>query len=301
MKSYSRRRFIQTTSVIIAASLAGNAFDNKHPLKLSFSTLGCPDWPFSRIVEFAVAHGYTGLEIRGIQRQMDLPLCPEFSKEKIGDTLSLMKDNGLRFVDLGSSCNLHIADTALRQKNLDEGRRFIDLAQQINCPFIRVYPNNLLKEEAKQQTLDRIADGLHQLAEYAKATNVTVLMETHGDLLHTDDILTLMQAVNHKRAGLVWDITNMWTITKEPVSTVYTQLKPYIKHAHIKDAKLVEGKVQLTLLGKGEVPIFEAIQLLKQDGYKGFYSFEWEKLWHPELAEPEIAIADYAEVMKRFS
>ena len=24
----------------------------------------------------------------------------------------------------------------------------------------------------------------------------------------------------------------------------------------------------------------------QMDGYKGYYSFEWEKLWHPEIAEP---------------
>ena len=51
--------------------------------------------------------------------------------------------------------------------------------------------------------------------------------------------------------------------------------------------------MQYTLLGEGEVPIFDAINALISGGYKGFYSFEWEKLWHPELAEPEMALADY--------
>ena len=225
MKSLSRRHFIQTTGLLLASSVAGKAFDNKQSLKLSFSTLGCPDWPFTKIVEFAVANGYTGLELRGILRQMDLPLCPEFSKENISATLSLMKQNGLRFVDLGSSCKLHISDTVEREKNMDEARRFIDLAQQIDCPFIRVFPNNLPKEEEKQKTLDRIALGLQQLAEYSKATNVTVLMETHGDLVYTDDLINVMQAVNHKHAALIWDVTNMWTITKESVADVYYKLK----------------------------------------------------------------------------
>jgi hypothetical protein len=35
-------------------------------------------------------------------------------------------------------------------------------------------------------------------------------------------------------------------------------------------------------------------------GYKGYYSFEWEKLWHPEIADPEIALADYSKVMKAY-
>ena len=46
------------------------------------------------------------------------------------------------------------------------------------------------------------------------------------------------------------------------------------------------------------MPIFEAIDLLRKGGYKGYYSFEWEKLWHPEIEAPELAIADYAQAMK---
>jgi hypothetical protein len=28
-------------------------------------------------------------------------------------------------------------------------------------------------------------------------------------------------------------------------------------------------------------------------GFDGFVSFEWEKLWHPELATPEIALPHF--------
>jgi predicted xylose isomerase-like sugar epimerase len=47
------------------------------------------------------------------------------------------------------------------------------------------------------------------------------------------------------------------------------------------------------------MPISQAIKLLAKDGYKGYYSFEWEKLWHPEIDAPEIALADYPKAMKR--
>ncbi|MES2647987.1 MAG: TIM barrel protein [Bacteroidota bacterium] len=297
--SWSRRHFLQTTGLLLAGTLAGNAFGNKRALPLAFSTLGCPDWSFPDIVAFAVKHGYSGLEIRGIKRQMDLPLVPEFSDENIVSTLSLMKANGLRFVDLGSSCNLHISEPVTRQKNMDEARRFIDLAEKLNCPFIRVFPNNFPKEQEKQQTIDLNTKGLVELGDHAKESSVTVLMETHGEVVYSDDLATIMQAANHEKTGLIWDITNMWTITKEAPAIVYAKLKKYIRHTHIKDAKMVAGKLEYTFLGQGDVPIFDAIKLLKKDKYKGFYSFEWEKLWHPELAEPELAFADYARVMRK--
>ena len=37
----------------------------------------------------------------------------------------------------------------------------------------------------------------------------------------------------------------------------------------------------------------QAVSLLKAGGYDGYYSFEWEKWWHPELAEPEVAFPAY--------
>ena len=75
---------------------------------------------------------------------------------------------------------MHIADVAERKKNLDEARQFIDLAQKINCPYVRVFPNKIPKEQEKNETIDLIIKGLMELSNYAKGSNVSVLMETHG-------------------------------------------------------------------------------------------------------------------------
>ncbi len=301
MNPVNRKEFLQTSALALAGLVVGSSFDprKKSPL-LSFSTLGCPDWTFQQIADFAVQHGYKGIEVRGIQRQMDLTKCPEFNtEENRKTTMALMRQKGLQFVGLGSSANLHVPEGAEWDKNMNEAKRFIDLAQQINCPYVRVFPNKLPPEEDKNTVIARMAKRLVQLGDYTKEKNVSVLMETHGDVVRIEDLTTIMQAANHSNVGLVWDICNMWTITKEPPAQAFQQLKKYIRHTHIKDAKLVDGKPQYTLLGQGEVPIFEAIDALQKGGYKGYYSFEWEKLWHPEIAEPEIAMAGYPVAMKK--
>jgi len=298
MSLSTRRVFLQTSAAAAASLLVGSQFEFKKKKRLlSFSTLGCPDWNFQKIVEFAVQHTYSGIEMRGLQRQMDLSKCSEFSSENRAATLELMKEKGLKFVNLGSSATLHFAEGAERQKNIDEGKRFIDLASQINCPYIRVFPNNFPKEQDKTATIDLIIKGLLELGDYAKEANVTVLMETHGDVVRSEDLEVVMRSSEHPNVGLVWDACNMWMLTKEAPAAVYQKLKKYIRHTHIKDLIMVDGKAQYRLLGKGESPIFEVISLLKKDGYKGFYSFEWEKLWHPEIDEPEVALADYSKVM----
>lgn len=301
MSHTTRKEFLQTSAVLLASIVTGTSFDfKKNKPLLSFSTLGCPDWTFQQITSFAVQHGYKGIEVRGIQRQLDLTKCPEFSTEENRKaTLALMKEKGLQFVGLGSSANLHFPDGPEREKNLADAKSFIDLAQQINCPYIRVFPNNFIKGQEKNTTIDLIIKGLLELGDYAKEKNVSVLMESHGDVVKIEDLEKIMRSAGHTNVGLVWDISNMWTVTKESPVEAYKKLKKYIRHTHIKDAKLVDGKPQYALLGRGEVPIFEAIDALSKGGYKGYYSFEWEKMWHPEIAEPEIAIADYSKVMKQ--
>jgi sugar phosphate isomerase/epimerase len=269
-------------------------------LKLSFSTLGCPDWTFDRILAFGQEHGYNGIEVRGILREMDLTKVPQFSSaQAISASLQKMKDRNLVFTDLGASAALHFPAGAERNKNLDEAKRFIDLAVKLNCPNVRVFPNELPKNQDRQETLDLITRGLRELGEYAKGTKVNVLLESHGQVIYKKDLKNIMESAANPQVGLVWDICNMWSVTKESPAEVYADLKPYIRHTHIKDLEIVDGKEKYVLLGKGIAPIFTAVDILQKDGYAGYYSFEWEKLWHPEIAAPEIALADYPLAMKK--
>ena len=47
------------------------------------------------------------------------------------------------------------------------------------------------------------------------------------------------------------------------------------------------------LLGEGEVPVRKGLWLLRQKGYVREVSVEWEKAWHPEIPEPEVAFPQH--------
>lgn len=300
--NYSRRSFLQHTPALLGLAWNVPTFlPKKYQPLLAFSTLGCPKWSFAQVVKVAAENGYQGIEIRGIEGQLDLPQCPEFSTAaRIAESRRLVESNKLRIVDLGSSAQMHHADASKRQKNLDDARRFIDLAQALNCPFVRVFPDDLPKDQDEQKTLDLISQGLLELGNHAKGSDVTVLLESHGKVVSMEFLSQVMRNAEHPQVGLIWDIYNMWSVTKEAPTQVYKRLKKYIRHIHVKDAKLQGGKSQYVLLGEGDAPLSEALNVLRKDRFAGYYSFEWEKMWHPEIAEPEVAIPHYTRKIKSY-
>lgn len=297
-----RRTFIQNGASLAAAGLLG--WTPPHTLvmpRLAFSTLGCPDWSFEQILAYAEENKYGGIELRGLRRELDLSKCPEFrDANAIRETIKKAKEAKVKFVNLGASTNLHLKAGPELDKGMDEAKRFIDIAAAISCPYVRVFPNNLPKDEDKQAVLDRIRQHLSQLGDYAASRTVTVLMETHGEVVYAADLLNIMEPLNHPHTGLVWDCVNMFSVTREAPALVYPKLKKYIFHAHIKDYRMEAGKMRYCNFGRGESPILAAVELLRKDNYKGYYSFEWEKLWHPELEEPEPVFTEYANAMRRF-
>ncbi len=52
------------------------------------------------------------------------------------------------------------------------------------------------------------------------------------------------------------------------------------------------------MMGYGNVPIFDSLKILKENGYDGFVSFEWLKRWNNELQEPGIVFSHYASYMR---
>ena len=98
--------------------------------------------------------------------------------------------------------------------------------------------------------------------------------------------------MNSPALGICWDISNAWWA--EPLDVTYKDVKEHIAHVHFKDSsKNEKGRIESKLPGQGQVDMAKGLALLKQAGYDGWLSFEWEKKWEPALADPEIAFPHY--------
>ena len=292
----ARRDFLQRLAMILTAlpGAVGAAGDH---LPIGFSTLGCPSWNWLKILDFAQQNGFAAVELRGLQGAMDLPSRPEFADGLIEQSKREVANRGLRISCVSSSANMH--DTGQQhQQQLADARRFIDLASRIGAPYVRVFGNKLAGPRA--EAIEHIAGSLRDLGDYAGPKNVTVLLESHGDFTNSAILREILEKSVSPHVGLLWDAHNTFVEGKEDPAITVSQLGKYIRHTHLKDARLEGGQDRYVLTGRGDVPVKRQVELLAATGYTGYYSFEWEKAWHPEIEEPEVAIADFARVVAQY-
>jgi sugar phosphate isomerase/epimerase len=87
---------------------------------------------------------------------------------------------------------------------------------------------------------------------------------------------------------------------KERPADTFAKVGRFVKHTHIKDSVPAGDDRKYVLTGEGDLPMEDIVKTLVAGEYKGYYCFEWEKVWHPEIAEPEIAIPQYAKAMRGY-
>jgi len=300
----SRRQFLQVLSSAVLAQAAFSkrlfAKDNVSQIPLAFSTLGCPAWEWSKILDFAHQHGFAAIELRGLQGNMDLPANPIFAADRIGQTKKEIHASDLRIACVSSSANLYFDDPEKRAKELADARRFIDLAANLGAPYVRVFGGKAADDKnpaPSEETKARVAAGLRELGNYAGPHGVTVIIESHDHFTSSATLKDVLHAANSEHVGLLWDAHHTFATSNEDPEFTVKQLGPWIRHTHLKDSVGTGEDRHYVLTGRGNVPIQRQIAALRSIGYKGFYCFEWEKVWHPDIADPEIAIADYARVV----
>ena len=262
-------------------------------ISYGFSTLGCPNYGVDQVIAMAVANGYRGVELRFIRGTIELASLPEFSGAGLAETRQKFDDAGIAVVGVGTSIRMVSLDPAAREKQLEAARVNTTLAVGLGAKYLRVFGGPLPPEQDRERTLDAVAAGLGAIGELSAASGVTSLLETHDDFSRSAAILDLYRRGMSERVAVLWDTLHSYRHGESGAET-WAALAPRMRLVHVKDAHVAtpEG-FDLALTGEGRVPVAGFLDLLEAEGYDGFVTFEWEKGWHPQIAEPEIALPHF--------
>jgi sugar phosphate isomerase/epimerase len=268
-------------------------------MKLAFSTLGCPDWELDRVTQAALALGYEGIELRALGGDLNLLARPEFRPQSIEATRRRLGDQNLSICCVDTSCAFDSRAAATRSAQVEVAVMHCELAAALGAPLVRIFPDKIQAGASREETRANIAACLGEVARRAPG-EVRVGLETHGDFARGRDAAEIARLTDHPKVALIWDVANALA-AGDSIAESAREIAPYLAHVHLRDARAVEGREHWlpVLAGCGAVPFAEAIEALQKLDYDRFISFEWEKYWHPEIEEPEVALPDFAAAMKR--
>ncbi len=266
-------------------------------MKLSFSTLACPDFSWTEIYSMAKDFGLDGIEIRGLGKEISAVHTEPFAPASIDATDRKLRDLGLEISCFSSGCPLKNKEK--EEKNLKEIAEYIAIASRLHTPFIRILGDS---EPMPKGEVDDcyVVSVLKKLAPLAEEKKVKLLVESNGVYADTMRLRRLLDTVGSPAVAALWDVHHPYRYMGETPAETVENLGDYICYVHIKDSVVEDGKLRYVLMGEGDMPLAEALTSLQSIGYDGYISLEWVKRWANELCDAGIVVPQFANFMARY-
>ncbi len=266
-------------------------------MKISFSTVGCPNSSWADIYTMAKDLAFDGIEIRGLGDDIYIVNAGPFKATRLDETKAKLQSLGLSVPCLSSGCSLRLCDR--KAENIAEITQYIALADKLGAPYVRLLGDDTI---APVNTVDDgyMVELLKELAALAEGTSVTLLVETNGVYSDTKRLKKLLDSVHSDKVAALWDVHHPFRYAGETPSATIATLGSYIKHVHVKDSVMENGNVEYRFLGEGDIPIREALDILDEIGYEGYVSLEWVKRWAKELCDAGIVFPQFAHYMRSY-
>ena len=249
-----------------------------------------------KLIKTVKEQGFDGIEFAGIPNgEADIwEFCALIKK--------LCADEGLDIINYCVGSDFLNGSGGDIEKEIESVKRHVDIAEAIGSPQMRHdatsgVGRNVPPPRGFDDVVERIAHGYREVTMYAASKNIGTTVENHGYFVQDSiRVEKLINTVGHENFGALVDIGNFLCADEDPVYAVGI-VAPYVKHVHVKDFHLKSGLgpnpgdgffksrggnyLRGAIAGHGCVPVDQCISILKNSGYNGYISLEFEGLEHP--------------------
>jgi sugar phosphate isomerase/epimerase len=253
-------------------------------MKLSLLTYNLArQWDLPKLIEVARKFGYAGIEFRadaGHEHGVELALSAA-ERRQVRDRL---EDAYLEAVCIGTGCRYESPNPSERLAQIDQTKRFIELAAEVGSTRVRVFGNNLPVGVRRDDCIAYVGESLRELGEFAEPIGVDVLLEMHGQFNYWGFARSAVELANHPRVALVYNCDRQ-DLVAGSVAATYSRVRSLIRHVHLHE--LTDG-----------FPYPELFRLLAADSYTGYVSSEIEA---PDALSREQYFASYAALFRAWA
>lgn len=259
-------------------------------MKLSFSTKGWKGLTFEDFLRAAKAFGFEGLEVRDDGGVLSPDGGNPFDKSRAAQTARRAADEGVTLCCLDSPCDLTAGGETLPRELLGA----VERARALRVPFVRVHALTPCADETLVQTLGAAA-------ERAERAGVTLLVETVGVFADTKKLREVLGRFASDALGALYDAQYPYSLCHETPEETVKNLGAFIRHVHLRDSAMEDGRMVPKLLGEGTLPLGDIMDALRSINYDGFLSLEWDPAWMPDMTDMEVILTHFKARMSAFS
>ena len=264
-------------------------------MKLSFSTKGWEGYTWNRFCDKAEELGFCGIEIHDMHHPAFTGRNAVFDPAMIRATYRRLSERGLEVPCLDVIGDLADADTEAAY--IDEVKACIATASELHIPNVRVHALNPAEGAAD---MEAIYNRLATLLPVAEERDVTLLLETYGPFSDTAVLREMLDRFASDWLGALWDMHHTYRVSGESAQTSLQNLGAYIRHVHLKDSDVVNGKVEYRLIGEGNLPLDAMMKALRSINYDGYISLEWDPTWMQDIQDMDIIFLHFTSFMSRY-
>jgi sugar phosphate isomerase/epimerase len=255
-------------------------------MRLAVSTLGMPGQGLSDAIRIAAAARCDGLELRLHPDTGVYPGMPETSQLAARAAIA-----AARLEVLALAGYARVAAPGPDAPVVAELTAGLRLAAALGARGLRVFPGGADTAAAARRIRAALAGG---------PGTARILVETHDDMPTGEAVARLLDTVARpERTGAIWDVLHPWR-SGEPSTRTLAALAGRLGYVQIKDAASATDRTPVPL-GTGEVPLAEVGALLRDAGYDGWISLEWERTWYPRAAPVTDVLPAAANWIREFS
>ena len=187
--------------------------------------------------------------------------------------------NRVEIYSIGTRVRLAQPTAELRQQQLDELKKWLDVAQRVGATHVRVFGGDTPAGATLEQAIGFAAETLKRGAELAGSRGVILGLEDDGGITDfAKETIEIVKRADSPWAGMNLDIGNF----RPPA--VYDQIEMSIPHAvstHIKTTiALDDGKT------RGPMDLDRVFKMFAAHGYRGYMGLEYEAAGDPATEVP---------------
>jgi sugar phosphate isomerase/epimerase len=165
-----------------------------------------------------------------------------------------------------------------REKEIAHVERWLDVAADLGSPAIRIFAGDAQKGQPEAEARRNCVESIEACADHARSRGVFLALENHGGIVaEPDGLLEIVRAVKSEWFGINLDTGNFHGT--DPFADL-ARCVPYAVTAQVKVEMQAKGGP------KQEADFGRVVRMLKDGGYRGYATLEYEAAEAPMTAVP---------------